>query len=57
MQRVCLAADEHGVELFLGVEPFGEGGLEEEDLVAWYWGFGFRGDKDEMIRRPAGQED
>lgn len=52
MEELCRAADEHGVELFLEVEPFGESGLGEADLVAWYWGFRFRGDKGEMIREP-----
>ena len=56
LEFLCSTADEHGVELFLEVEPFGTDGLDKAALVAWYARFGFRGEPDEMIREPRRDE-
>ena len=52
LERLCEYADRHDVVLFLEVETFYPGGLDEAPLLAWYRRFGFQGDRQEMIREP-----
>lgn len=49
--RICDAADSNAVTLFLEIEA--DDGLTAEQLAEWYWRYGFRGSKTEMIREPA----
>ena len=52
LEQLCEHADRHDVVLFLEVETFEPGGLDEAALLAWYARFGFCGDREEMIREP-----
>lgn len=54
--RLCDEADREDVTLFLEVEETAEG-PDAQTLADWYWRFGFRGDKTEMVRLPAGEGD
>ncbi len=57
LNTLCGIADGAGATLCLGVEPFDTGGLTEDQLLEWYWRFGFRGDSTEMIRAPLVADD
>ncbi len=53
---LCRTADEYDVVLFLIIEEFDDGGLNEDALAAWYERHGFHGDPGEMIREPRSDE-
>ena len=52
LAEICNAADRNGVCLFLEVEKGDDGNLSESQLMDWYWRFGFRGEREEMVREP-----
>ena len=57
LDMVLDLADRHGVVLKGFAEPFGEGGLNRADLVAWYKDRGFVFDGNVMVRAPQGPRD
>ncbi len=36
LKQICALADRHGVVFDLEPEPFGQGGLDRDELEAWY---------------------
>ena len=48
MNLICQEADANAITLLLTVQPFGEGGPTEEELLAWYAKFGFEALQDTL---------
>jgi GNAT superfamily N-acetyltransferase len=53
MQQLCKWADDFGIMLKLRVEAYDGFTLNDSQLVKFYRKFGFKGNKDRMIRKPA----
>lgn len=59
LKQICALADHHGVVLDLAPEPFGEDGLDRDELEAWYRRHGFESEDEEndesTMQRPPRQ--
>lgn len=57
LNELCELADNAGITIFLEVDAAPGGSMTDSQLMDWYWRFGFRGGREEMVREPQGNDD